>query len=161
MGIFLIIVFIIILSAWLSVLIHELGHIFFSLILGGKISEIKIGYGKKVLDFYIKDTEVIVGLKFFRSSVTHTKVKSMYKNLLITMGGPLFNILAFIITFLFFNYYNKENQIINIFLFFMVIWNQIMSVLGLVSNNPNSDGGKIIILLKLIFNKIVKSKNLV
>lgn len=94
----------------LNLFIHELGHAFFIKLFGGKIKHIHIGVGDSLFTF----SKFIVHRSFFIFGFVEfdedtLKIHNTTSNVLIGLGGVLFNALSLIVVIIIFNLYDPSN----------------------------------------------------
>ncbi|EQB86791.1 membrane-associated protease RseP (regulator of RpoE activity) [Clostridium punense] len=128
-------------------LIHEFGHVFFVKLFGGKVTNITLGFGKKIISIGILDIRLLyfVSGHFYYENL---EKDSKGSRILILLGGLIFNAISMAIVFIPALILYPEYDIYNIpmlatafqtfleFSFMFVIFN----LLPIRLNNMNTDG---------------------
>lgn len=128
-------------------LIHEFGHISFVKFYGGKITNLTLGNGKKILSVGIFDIRIFYFLSG-KFTYDNLKVATKTSKAFILLGGLIFNIISIICAYwtaYIFNIHN--NIIINLFLQYSIIFT-ILNSLPIKLNKMNTDGKQLYQLLK-------------
>ena len=129
------------------VFIHELGHGFFVKLFRGQINRIGFGTGKSV--FQIKKFHIGSQFKLFGYiHYTFSKKISLSKEILVLLGGVIFNFMTGIVIWLLISYYDIASTLLGLSItisFVMVIINLLPMTF---SDGTESDGKQILTLLK-------------
>jgi len=99
----------------LILIIHECGHAFFAKLFGGKVTNITIGYGKKIYSKGILEIKLWYFINGF-CSYKDLKTNSKASKIIIILGGIIFNVfsmaLVFIPAFILYPSYNIDNTVV-------------------------------------------------
>ena len=126
------------------ILIHEVGHVFFVKLFGGKTCRIVLGSGKKILSLEKIDIYTLCftgGICFYEDLKMDNKISQIS----IALGGIIFNIMAFFISILLLKHIN------NLYLTHFKNLNLILAIynmLPLTVKNFDSDGKQLYKTLK-------------
>jgi len=137
----------------LITIIHEIGHVIPVLLYGGKITNIKLGQGKKIINIGCIQ---INRFYFYGGSFSYKEFeeKNRFREIMIMFSGPLLNLLTGILFF----YIGVMSR--NLVLFYSLIKLSILSfffnLLPLSFRFGNTDGMQILQLIK--FGRSHRSK---
>lgn len=134
------ILYLILIVAPISNLIHEFGHM-----LGAKIAkadhvQVYIGRGKSIIKLPFQKTEIHFGTFFFTSGLTISQRKDDYHSIeiiIITILGPLLNAIIVFISYLLYN--NVPSIFILLFLLYNA-WLFITNIIPFKLGKKESDG---------------------
>ncbi|MCG1021696.1 site-2 protease family protein [Sutcliffiella horikoshii] len=124
-------------------LIHEAGHVSMAKLYKVKNTEIGIGVGPKILDFYFKGTRIQLNIIPFLggySTNAHTGKLSKKEIALISFGGPLFNLLSIVLMLPFWTPFQFSFSAL--FVYFS-LWIGIVNLIPFKLGEKRSDGWQI------------------
>ena len=145
--------FIVVFEIWMSTVVHEMGHVLLMLILNIKINEIVIGGGIELIKFKLGGTKIVFGLDFSQGIIKHKNIDSNYKQILASLGGPLFDFISALLVFLYIDF-NKNIQNYSLWEISLLVFMGLSlggGIYNLIPDGLNSDGEEIKTSLKSVF----------
>ncbi|MGJ9456866.1 site-2 protease family protein [Oceanobacillus sp. CF4.6] len=141
------IVYLILVIAPLTTLIHELGHVSGSLIVKADYIQLTMGYGKRQITFNFNQIKFIFYPFYFIGGFTTSDRDKPYKNseiIWVTILGPVFNAITAWISYYAFEFYPSDFLQL---LFWFNIWMAIVNIIPFKINEKQTDGFTILKLM--------------
>lgn len=123
-----------------SIAAHEIGHLLGARIVKADVFELSIGRGKSLVSFSSKSLKINVRAFYFIGGEAKSKRKQPYKPLdifLITIGGPLLNLLCAYLFYMLHTAYPSE--FLGLIILFN-LWLGLVNLIPLKMSGKSSDG---------------------
>lgn len=134
------------------IIIHEIGHAFFISLFKGRVTEISIGKGRKLVKLGIFSFYTYFFMGGYCHSEPPKKEYTLFQSIFITTGGILFNLISAAIVGYLSNYkLGSYNNLLDAFIF----WSLMLSLITIIPINIGSTptDGRMLFKLLLSYKK--------